>query len=437
MRWRPLATTVLSICALSASALAQQASPAWSSGFEEGFPGEWLDWDDGSFTSNGTVNSGMSEAWTIVRGGDVTYAGDHVYRGWPVAQKSDSHRAYPVIHVDIPSPLVNSFMVYLDVDYNALSDTDWVHFATWGNNPDWNVHTLSVRDRKLEMAHLSWRYIGPGSQPDFPLRRWVRLTTYIHYQGSEGTVRLWQDGVPMLEGTYTQAAGRNLMRAHWGWYSNGAVTRGVQYNDEIQIWTLSGPLQDLESEPPSPYLPAVGTPGSGSAAAGAGGAATIGGAAGGNSIAGMSNPGTAGRAGSSAAQGGQSAGRAGQGPMQGGQMSGGGLGGDLGTAGSSSGAGVSVGGMSAGGLPSTGGGRSGTVGGRTGAGSAAIAGSASPGEEPGTAGASSMNGGTIEAGCGCGVPGRNAGQAGGLAAASLLFAGLLRRRSERRRSHKL
>jgi len=366
MRWTTLATTVLSFCAFSGSALAQQAKPAWYSGFEEGFPGEWLDWGDGSFTTSGNANSGLAEAWTILKGGDLVYAGEHVYKGWAVSAKSDSHRAYPVIHVDIPSPLVNSFMVYLDVDYSNLSSSDWVHFATWGNNEDWAVHTLSVRERKLEMAHLSWRYIGPGSQPEFPLRRWVRLTAYIHYDGDEGYVRLWQDGVAMLEGTYTAVPGRNLMRAHWGWYSNGAVSRGVQYNDEIQIWTLDEPLTNLEREPPSPYPPVDnGSGGAASGGSGSGGAASGGRASGGRAGSGGSSRG--GAAGSN----GIVAGRAGSG----GALPGGAPGNT--TAGSGGQAGVTVGGFAAGGTLSGSSGSSARAGSAPLAG-ASVAGAGSP-----------------------------------------------------------
>lgn len=233
-------------------------TPQWYSGFEQGFPGEWLDYDGGSYSASGTVNPGKTEAWTIVdkqQFPDV-FAGNHAYKGWIIDANppGESHRAYPVIHCDIPSPLVNSFMVYLDVDYNQLDVPDWIHFATWANNEDWEVHTMSVCDRKLEMAHLSWSYIGPEPQPDFPLNQWVRLTVYIDYPpNGTGMVHVWQDGVPVLEGAYTARSGQSLMRAHWGMYASAEITQGVQYNDEIQIWSLSDPLTDFSMEPPSPY----------------------------------------------------------------------------------------------------------------------------------------------------------------------------------------
>jgi MYXO-CTERM domain-containing protein len=282
-------------------AAAPVATPEWRSGFETGFPGEWLNYDGGSYTASGTPNAGKNEAWTIVDSSDpLVPHGSHAYKGWAFAPQADSHRAYPAIHSDIPTPLVNSFLVYLDVDYGKLSTSEWVHFATWGNNPDWAVHTMSVRARKLEMAHLSWSYIGPTPQPDFPLKQWVRFTAYIRYQGAQGTIRVWQDGVAVLEGTYTNVSGTNLMRAHWGWYSSGSIDQGVQYNDEIQIWRLSEPLTDLVTEPASPYTPDPppgGTGGTGGAG-GAGGASGAAGAANGGSAA------LAGAGGGSAATGG-------------------------------------------------------------------------------------------------------------------------------------
>jgi hypothetical protein len=234
---------VLSI--MPGSAAAQTATPAWWSSFEEGFPGEWL---------AGYEPMTPGTRWDIVDSSVMTpIHGDHVYRGEIFEAAGESHRGYPVIHTDIPSPLVNRFWVYLDADYDRMATADWIHFATWANNVDWAVHTLAVRDRRLEMAHLSWTYIGPGPQPEFPLRRWVRFTAYIHYDGPEGYVRLWQDGVPIMEGTFTDRSGTNLLRAHWGMYANGATEHGTQYNDDIQIWTLSAPLSDLETEPSSPY----------------------------------------------------------------------------------------------------------------------------------------------------------------------------------------
>jgi hypothetical protein len=245
----------LSAALFFAAAVKPSAAPnatlVWESGFENGFPGsEWLDYDNGAFTGNETPNPGTRDAWTIVdtsQFADIP-AGDHAYKGWVFAQQSESHRPYPGIHCDIASPLVNSFLVWQEAEYDQLDPSEWIHFATWGNNSDWVVHTMSVRDRKVEMAHCDWSYIGPEPQPDFPLAQWVRFTAYIDYTDN-GYIRVWQDGVAIFEGHFTARTGDNLLRAHWGLYCSGSIDNAVQYNDEIKIWSLHSRLTDLATEP--------------------------------------------------------------------------------------------------------------------------------------------------------------------------------------------
>jgi hypothetical protein len=237
-------------------------SLVWSSSFEHGFPGEWLNWDDGSYSASGAMPSGRVSAWTIVddTSGEPVYSGDHSYKGWIVSSAGASHRAYPSLHADVPTPLINTFMVYLDADYDKMSSSDWIHFGTWGNadgqgGGEWALHTMSVRDRQLEFAHTApggGEYIGPSPEPDFPVGRWVRFTVYVHYQGTDGFVQVWQDGVPMLRAQVSELGsnpGTRVTRAHWGMYASSGTSQGIQYNDDIRIWTLDAPLTDLETEP--------------------------------------------------------------------------------------------------------------------------------------------------------------------------------------------
>lgn len=234
---------------------------AWSSGFETGFPGEWLNWSNG-YSAEGMMPSGRVSAWTIVddSGGDPIYSGRQSYKGWIEGSASQSHRAYPALHTEVRTPLVNTFMVYLDADYGQMSASEWIHFGTWGNEDDqgngtWALHTMSVRDRQLEFAHttpFAGEYIGPSPQPAFPVGQWVRFTVYLHYEGSDGFVQVWQDGVPMLRAQVARLGsnpGATLTRAHWGMYAHPDVNQGIQYNDDIGIWELDAPLSDFQTEP--------------------------------------------------------------------------------------------------------------------------------------------------------------------------------------------
>ncbi|HXU41047.1 MAG TPA: hypothetical protein VN675_01895, partial [Burkholderiales bacterium] len=152
---------------------------------------------------------------------------------------------------------------YIDVDYGRVGDA-WVSLGSWGNHDpgtgagQWVLHTLSIRNRKLEFAHTSpfhGEYIGPTPQPDVPLRRWVRFTAYLLYEGGNGFVQVWQDGVAMLRAEVPQLArdpGTRLHTAHWGMYASGDLDHGVLYNDEIAICALAAPLTDLATEPRCP-----------------------------------------------------------------------------------------------------------------------------------------------------------------------------------------
>lgn len=263
----PLVHVLILIFLFSSWVYAREDQLVWQSGFEKGYPGdEWLDLDKGAYSFNGVMPEGMVSAWTIVHrlSGEPVLSGNHAYKGWIEGAANVSHRAYPGIHVDIPTPIVNTFHVYLDSNYGKMSPTDWIHFGTWGNHdPEtkdglWALHTLSVRNRKLGFAHTSpfhGEYIGPAEPVEFPLRRWVRLTAYIIYQGTTGFVQVWQDGTPILRAQVSKLAthpGTRLRTAHWGMYASGTVSQGVQYNDEIRICTLGEPLMDLVREPRCP-----------------------------------------------------------------------------------------------------------------------------------------------------------------------------------------
>lgn len=241
--------------------------PVWQSGFENGFPGsDWLDYDNGAYSPSGKLPAGRVSGWTIVhrKSGEPVFSGDYAYKGWIAGSGGENHRAYPVIRADIPTPLVNTFMVYLDADYGRMSSSDWIHFGTWGNfdatanTGKWAVNTMGLRDRKLEFAHtvpFHGEYVGPAAQAEFPLRRWVRFTVYLVYRGAAGFVQVWQDGVPMLRAQIAHREpdpGTLLRTAHWGMYASARMDHGVQYNDEIRICTLPELLTDLAAEPGCP-----------------------------------------------------------------------------------------------------------------------------------------------------------------------------------------
>ena len=237
-----------------------KAKLVWRSGFEKGFPSsEWSRYDNGSFLPSGKPIAGRKAAWAIIgkRSFAKILAGSSSYKGWVIESKKDSktHRAYPGLQTKILSPLVNSFWVYIDVDYENLQRrpggrSDWISFATYSNDPEWNdVFTLSINQRGiLHMHHLNWKHVQKPKP--FPVQRWVRITVYIDF--GSGEVVVWQDGKRVLTGNYDKGSEDALRQAHWGMYSNNKVSSGIMFNDEVAIWTLSEPWKS-EQEPPAPY----------------------------------------------------------------------------------------------------------------------------------------------------------------------------------------
>ena len=267
------------------------AIPIWYSSFEKGFPGEWFTWDSpayktGMFSRNGQPTGYRQSYWTILNQKQAQtenirpIQGNHLYKGLITGPETDgqNHRAYPVLHLEEanpeyvsqrPIPVVNRFYTWVDWDRSKAKNTDWMHFLTLGNNPQWQVVTMSMvgPQGRLELAHIGefnqfkngngWETINGVIYPIYmPLRQWVRFTVYVDYQ--QPLMVVWMDGQPIFRANggnlrQLQNSTLHLLRAHWGLYANPEVSNGKQYNDSIQIWGLTKPLSNFAKEPLSPY----------------------------------------------------------------------------------------------------------------------------------------------------------------------------------------
>ena len=266
-----------------------QEQALWYSGFENGYPGgEWLNWDNGTYTANGqSTQNSFNSNWTIInqdqasQAGLLQVAGDSVYKGWinnESATNADLHRSYPILSVDpsgqwnsdttfddylsSPSvPVVNRFYVYMDWDSTKIDDSDWLSFMTVTNNTHWGVVGFSLRgaNGQLEMAHAPWQTVT-STPAIMPSDRWVRFTTYMDFQTN--LLYVWMDGTLIFKMTqggnlnYTDGVNGqtdHLRRAHWGLYANGGFSDATVYNDSIQLWTVQNPITDPSQEPWSPY----------------------------------------------------------------------------------------------------------------------------------------------------------------------------------------
>ena len=273
------------------------ATLVWQDDFEnfpddnqDGRP-EWHPKYDG-FENDETENWHIiDKAQAEAEGVDISRIyGNRLYRGEITGPDTKSHRAYPLAHFDdegygaqldfpegIPSPLVNQWYVWWDPQGQELSGDKWMHFATWSNNVNWVVNTLTVVKGDSEPYVLN---IAGGKKVDsveyfadraVPTRQWIRFTAYIDYskrngEGAEkgGLIAVWMNGVLIgiakggnLAPDATLARGyplgtTNLLRAHWGVYASKDCDRGLWYEDLNRIWTLDAPLTNFSKEPEAP-----------------------------------------------------------------------------------------------------------------------------------------------------------------------------------------
>lgn len=251
------------------------ALPLWRSDFEDPSLREWSYLGAERLARDGKPGPGWNEACAVI--GENVLGGRLSYKGWILAPQENKHRAYPCQHFDAPTPIVNSWYVWLDADAGRFKDWTWIHFATWCNS-NWGpgLHMLVVRSRELilEILNCDWKWVGPPESRRFPLRKWVRFTYMGHYApAGSGEFLVRMNGRLIMEG-------RNphrdpvFQRAHWGMYASGEVDNGVPFNDDIKVWRLSAPWPDRNLEPPSPYGPYVNPERIGREGAGAGTADT-------------------------------------------------------------------------------------------------------------------------------------------------------------------
>ena len=69
-----------------------------------------------------------------------------------------------------------------------------------------------------------------------PMRRWVRLTTYLDLSPAHGAIAVWQDGV-LMSAARVEPEGLtdHLEQAHFGLYASPSVAKAVVYNDDLTI----------------------------------------------------------------------------------------------------------------------------------------------------------------------------------------------------------
>ncbi len=224
---------------------------------------------------------GDHEEWCVIspsraqsEGVELSPDGGYMYAGYITSAKSQSHRAYPCVDYNgifsdpagIENPIVNQWWVWFDDEGETWSMGYWHHFLTLADI-NWNVITMSAfapydgAEKEVSIAHTGTVWNAPRAERIMPQKEWVLFSVYIdpfftHNTGEAGLMVCWMNGKKIIVGGGEFVPGRNnladmgdlLVKAHWGVYGSGGLTKGRQYNDDYGVWKAAA----FDTLPPSP-----------------------------------------------------------------------------------------------------------------------------------------------------------------------------------------
>jgi hypothetical protein len=237
-----------------------QARLLWFEDFENGDYDRWTsntydaDWGGPCDYNELSMEHAVSGGWS--NRSEITCAIEESHRGYGGVQfdGDDVVEAYTNTGsgIDAPFGVVNTYWSWLEVPY-PFENGRWFSFFTVNNSCDWTdqVVTLGLEDpsNRLTPAHI----LSTGGTvefvdgaPGFPLGQWVRTTIYMNYV--EGRMHLWQDGVEILDATFSRGD-TDMCQWHWGMYASGDNTDVVLYEDDNSLWKLEEPWPDFSVEP--------------------------------------------------------------------------------------------------------------------------------------------------------------------------------------------
>ncbi len=202
----------------------------------------------------GSYDTPQSDLTRHERWQDVVHGGSWAATGWltgqvPATPEVDgpNHRGYPTVQLakmglaPCATPCLIDLWVWLDV---TLAPGEWFSLATFALEPSprWaRVITVNMSDRGfLELFHVPTHGVGErlfATSTVFPMRRWVRVTTYLDAAAGGGAAAVWQDG-QLASAARVEGGDGTVSQAHFGLYAPPSVQQGRVVNDDLAIWRL-------------------------------------------------------------------------------------------------------------------------------------------------------------------------------------------------------
>jgi hypothetical protein len=256
--------------ALGLSAVAWAAAPAgqvvWKAGFENGdcFPEIKNFGRDVAQKVKGVPSPFVDVTWQSA----ITHSGKYAERAHTTRDpnnltKDSSHRGYcfqswrSTNGKPIPTPLVVTAWVYLE----AYDSRDWLSFITListKSSDEYPSGSILTVDMVPSMELTVWvqprHQLGPAfhvqqtvaPKAKVPLKKWVKLQTYVDWNGPEGALRVWQDDVLIIDASKIDIGPKStLEKGHFGLYAGPNLNEITLYNDDLSVETISGAAEAM------------------------------------------------------------------------------------------------------------------------------------------------------------------------------------------------
>jgi hypothetical protein len=187
---------------------------------------------------------------------ELIHSGNFSHKAWIFGANPESsllqnnnHRAYPTIQFHktadgvFRTPCYITFWVWADIKLEPHSpENQWLSLATFStdSSDNWSRTILAnlSYDGFVHLMHVPVQgkqdYLFQSTTVKFPMKQWVEIKIFLDTRPGTGYAKIWQNGTLI---SYAKIADGNgmLAQAHFGLYAAPSVSKGVIFNDDLEI----------------------------------------------------------------------------------------------------------------------------------------------------------------------------------------------------------
>lgn len=187
---------------------------------------------------------------------EIIHSGNFSHKAWIYGVNPESsplqnnnHRAYPTIQFQktaggvFRTPCYISFWVWVDIKLEPhIPENQWLSFATLttDSSDNWSRTILAnlSHDGFVHLMHVPLQgkqdHLFQTQTVKFPMKQWVHLKIFLDTRPGMGYAEIWQNDTLVSHARIADGNGL-LAQAHFGLYASPSLSKGVIYNDDLEI----------------------------------------------------------------------------------------------------------------------------------------------------------------------------------------------------------